>query len=161
MKRTIVLSSLFVLAAAAATAAPAHRIAKVPMPLVVDIRDGEHRAVIQVAAPPQVPSVVPDDWTKGQIHNAIVFASMQRHGNPKWALWADHICYVDPRLPPTSPIEPEPVRIPVSPAPGWDDPGSPTLYCTCADPVYDSGKRLLGCMATGCGGCMICSTMKP
>lgn len=162
MKRSIILSSMLVLISTTAMAAPDHRPAKTPMPFVVDIRDGEHRAVIEVAAPPQVPNVIPDDWTRGQIHNAIVYASMRKEGNPKWALWADHVCYVDPRTATTSPIQPEPTRIP-QPVPGgtFDDPEVPTLYCICASPVYSETKQLLGCMANGCAGCMICSTVKP
>lgn len=159
MKRSIVLSCLFVLAAVVVSAAPTrghYPVSKMPTRLVVEIVDSEHHAVVEVAAPPQVPAILPDEWTRGQIHNAIFFASMQRGGNPRWAQWADHVCYVDPR----ASVQLEATRIPTPSQPWWDEPG-PTLYCTCASPVYSSNKQLLGCMATGCGGCMICTTTRP
>lgn len=150
----VLIIAAFAALSAAAAGPPVDAPAKKPAPVIVDLHDGATHLVIEVKAPPVLPSATPDDWVKGQIHNAIFWAGMMR-GKPEWTRGADHVCYQQDPPPTTDPSRiPEPVQ-----GGAWDDP-APVVSCSCASPTYNAAKQLVGCAAAGCDGCWICTVHK-
>jgi hypothetical protein len=85
-----------------------------------------------------------DDWTQGQVKNAIRGVIAQRGGNLAEPLEVR--------------FEPEQSMSRRRKEPGsWGDDKSGKCYdCRCAEAMFDAQKQFKGCSVAACNGCMVC-----